>query len=431
MPWQLYASSRTTRIIARFTTEIGEAADPTAHSVIHALPDATGYTSELERLELFSLLFAMISPGLGVMLLMKIQTKMDISLDYLNSNTMLLFVLASLVKPIGHLHQLLLARATYLQSKLHFPEDLLTELRLTAASLTTRLTQLEKAAVSAYELKLLKKNFLDTPVEKLSRTLAQQLEADEQYQRRSAEEAVELARVLSQLEARLASTAATLDAIGAEQVRLRSSPVHTLAQMFVHLARAIEPKQTPTVYVDRLPSDSETDEDERELIRTTLHNRNPGTVEFIPRTPRPSRPRVTTLRVKNTDVGAFTEFANAVPWPLSIWIRLAQLIWTQMQLRYNRWVWSVEPQARYERVSEFNSEQDRSMLLNQSPSVLKPSKAAWVETSNQPTSNGHIHSRAPIHYNGAQVQHRPGGPQSFSSKGRGLGHIQELVEDEI
>ncbi|KAG0142051.1 hypothetical protein CROQUDRAFT_50878 [Cronartium quercuum f. sp. fusiforme G11] len=396
VPWQLYASARTTRILTSIHTNRTQLAnDPASQNVIHALPDLAGHTTELERLELLLLLLTVASPALGVLLLFGIQSRLELSFNYLNSNATILFLLASLLKPLAHIHHLLLARATYLQSKLHFPDDLLTELKITANRLSTRITALETSAVSKYELKLLKKNFLNQPVDKLSTTLARQIEGDDQRRRQATDQAAEIARSLARLEARLKATAASLNGIMREQDRLRSSGIYALAQMVLQMIRvteseeeekAKEKKKQSAAYVERLPSDTESEEIEelqplchsssRKSSSSSSSSKSTkvGSVEFI------SLGSNTTN--KRSKVKPSTDSWCIIMWPLKIWFNLAQGILNGI----GNLVWTQETKAEFERLSEINYQKDRAAI----PGYQRPFWPGWTTNSHNHSNNSWI-----------------------------------------
>lgn len=176
-PWQLYASARTTRIFHQLgLTPSTKIVYPTQN---HSHQDSL---TELNRIEIGFLLLAMSSPAIGIALLVYLQTNLDLGLDYLNPHSSVLFLLASLVKPLGHLHDLVLQRSRYLQSQLEFPTQSAEQFNDLFESLAFRLNQLEIDSLTRSELISFKKNHIDSKLLQISNRLSQFQKSDQIFQ---------------------------------------------------------------------------------------------------------------------------------------------------------------------------------------------------------------------------------------------------------
>ncbi|EGF97053.1 uncharacterized protein MELLADRAFT_88720 [Melampsora larici-populina 98AG31] len=373
VPWQIYASSRTTRILHQIKSDSNHLS---SNPILHPKADLLGYTTELQKYELISLFMAIISPSLGILLLNIIQSKLktSITLDYLNSNTIILFLLSSLIKPMGHLIGLLMNRTDYLQTKLHFPTDLMIELKKISGELKDQLNRLESNSISSYELSLLKTNYLENPIEKLTKTLSHQLDADQIRKTQITQECHELAKTLNRLESQLMKTKVDLNSLVLEQDQIKSNPIHTIAQMIIQLMTTVSQAEPLEAKVEnRFENLDESDESDHDSDQTKVnpkkmnnikHDENPPTdyktreaeVEFIP-TPLRSNVRVSPPK-PSIKLRQWILYYLTIP--ILVWIKLMKtMILFPIELISN-----ITKGEEYQRLSERNYQLDRAAYAN-------------------------------------------------------------------
>ncbi|EFP85209.2 uncharacterized protein PGTG_11378 [Puccinia graminis f. sp. tritici CRL 75-36-700-3] len=249
-PWQLYASARTTRILnqARIQSN-ARGADHPRERVANKPYSKTiypirtdQYLTELKRNEMGFLLLATFSPALGIGLLLYLQTKLDLGLEYLNSHSTVLYLLSSLVKPLGHLHDRLLQRSRYLQSQLQFPVRLADQFNQTIDQLTLRLAELEQDSLSKAELEAFRRTQIETPLAALADRLAKYKTNDELHQLRAASRLSGLEETLAQQLGQLEKAEQALDILQQHEQSLQASPIHSLGKIVNGL---LEPSSLP------------------------------------------------------------------------------------------------------------------------------------------------------------------------------------------
>ncbi|PLW23823.1 hypothetical protein PCASD_10650 [Puccinia coronata f. sp. avenae] len=234
-PWQLYASARTTRILnqshLQSTAQQQQQQNLKYHNKTIYPIRSDQFLTELNRHEMGFLLLATFSPAIGVGLLMYLQSKLDIGLSYLNSHSTLLYLLASLVKPLGHLHHRLLQRSSYLQTQLQFPVRLADQFNQTIDDLSFRLAELEGSSLSKLQLDAFRRTHIDTPLAALSDRLAKYQNNDELHQLRAASRLSGLEETLAQLVGQLEKAEQTLDNLIQQDQSLQSTPIHSLGKI--------------------------------------------------------------------------------------------------------------------------------------------------------------------------------------------------------
>ncbi|POV96977.1 hypothetical protein PSTT_15338 [Puccinia striiformis] len=221
-PWQLYASARTTRILnqARMANRTGK-----LNKTIHPIQTQDQqYLTELKRFEMAYLLLATFSPILGISLLLYLQTKLDLGLEYLNSHSTVLYLLSSLIKPLGHLHHRLLQRTTYLQSQLIFPVRLSDQFNQSIDDLNFKLLELEQSSISKSELTKFHKEAIQDPLHGISTKLTKYQSEDELCQLRSATRLNSIEQNLLTIKEKLETTEESLQQLIKHDRSLHNTP---------------------------------------------------------------------------------------------------------------------------------------------------------------------------------------------------------------
>lgn len=225
-PWQLYASARTHRIASQARSH------HTPESIYYYPPASDPSLTELKSYEAGFLILAICSPSLAVGLLIYLQSKLDLGLDaYLNSNSTVLFLLSSSVKPLAHLYDRLIQRARYLQSQLKFPIQHLDRFNDSLDRLSDRLLQLEADSVSNSDLTSFQRQRLDRPIGNLSDRLASLEKLEESFQLESVSRLSNLEASLDQLELKLAQTQRSLSHLLDHQRRLDTNLTPTTSSI--------------------------------------------------------------------------------------------------------------------------------------------------------------------------------------------------------
>ncbi|KNZ53811.1 hypothetical protein VP01_312g10 [Puccinia sorghi] len=234
-PWQLYASARTTRILSQARVHSSTATQQQSSKYCKTIYPIRSdqFLTELNRNEMAFLLLATFSPAIGVAFLIFLQSKLDLGLEYLNSHSTLLYLLASLVKPLGHLHDRLLQRSQYLQSQLQFPVRLADQFNETIDHLSLSLGQLQGSSLSKAELDTFRRTHIEAPIAELSRRLTKYQTNDELHQLRAASRLSSLEETLGQLVGQLQKAEETLDKlVQLDQAhQATTTPIHSLGKI--------------------------------------------------------------------------------------------------------------------------------------------------------------------------------------------------------
>ncbi|KAI7936236.1 hypothetical protein MJO28_015867 [Puccinia striiformis f. sp. tritici] len=230
-PWQLYASARTTRILnqARMANRTGK-----LNKTIHPIQTQDQqYLTELKRFEMAYLLLATFSPILGISLLLYLQTKLDLGLEYLNSHSTVLYLLSSLIKPLGHLHHRLLQRTTYLQSQLIFPVRLSDQFNQSIDDLNFKLLELEQSSISKSALTKFHKEAIQDPLHEISTKLTKYQSEDELCQLRSATRLNSIEQNLLTIKEKLETTEESLQQLIKHDRSLHNTPLVKIVNEFL------------------------------------------------------------------------------------------------------------------------------------------------------------------------------------------------------
>ncbi|CAH7670972.1 expressed protein, partial [Phakopsora pachyrhizi] len=242
-PWKLYATARTTRILncatdqARIKRLNSSSSSSSSRSttttrstqLIYPYPDPEDYITELRRTEWALLVFAILSPSIGVGLLIYLQKRLNLGLDYLNSSSTALFLLSSLVRPCSHLNDLLTQRARYLQDQLRFPVQLAEEINESIDQLNDQVVELQESTVTEEDLEEFKSKCFDEPLNEISKRLSKLKKSDELTHIRSVTKLTQLEEDVHRLVEKLEGSERALEKIRIDQEVLRQSPLNLIS----------------------------------------------------------------------------------------------------------------------------------------------------------------------------------------------------------
>ncbi|WAR64064.1 hypothetical protein PtB15_16B223 [Puccinia triticina] len=242
-PWQLYASARTTRILSQ-ARAAPRRAEAGCAKTVYPIRSHQALT-ELKRNEMAFLLLATFSPALGIALLLYLHTKLDLGLEYLDSHSTVLYLLSSLVKPLGHLHHRLLQRSRFLQSQLQFPTRLADQFNQTIDQLALQLAELQRSSPSKSQLDAFARTHIDTPLAALSERLAKYQSNDELLQLRAAARLSGIEETLAEISGQLDSAEQTLNSLIQQDQSQHASPIHSLGKIVHELLLEPRPSTKP------------------------------------------------------------------------------------------------------------------------------------------------------------------------------------------
>ncbi|CAH7670995.1 hypothetical protein PPACK8108_LOCUS5738 [Phakopsora pachyrhizi] len=180
------------------------------------------YITELRRTEWALLVFAILSPSIGVGLLIYLQKRLNLGLDYLNSSSTALFLLSSLVRPCSHLNDLLTQRARYLQDQLRFPVQLAEEINESIDQLNDQVVELQESTVTEEDLEEFKSKCFDEPLNEISKRLSKLKKSDELTHIRSVTKLTQLEEDVHRLVEKLEGSERALEKIRIDQEGLET-----------------------------------------------------------------------------------------------------------------------------------------------------------------------------------------------------------------
>ncbi|KAI8450667.1 hypothetical protein BY996DRAFT_6417158 [Phakopsora pachyrhizi] len=200
------------------------------------------YITELRRTEWALLVFAILSPSIGVGLLIYLQKRLNLGLDYLNSSSTALFLLSSLVRPCSHLNDLLTQRARYLQDQLRFPVQLAEEINESIDQLNDQVVELQESTVTEEDLEEFKSKCFDEPLNEISKRLSKLKKSDELTHIRSVTKLTQLEEDVHRLVEKLEGSERALEKIRIDQEVLRQSPLNLISGLLLQLLN-VPPQQ--------------------------------------------------------------------------------------------------------------------------------------------------------------------------------------------
>ncbi|KAK0548682.1 hypothetical protein OC845_003471 [Tilletia horrida] len=233
VPWDMYALSRTRRILqADEEEEEDEADEEMSEQERQARHRARLYSlTELQRTEFLSLLGCMSSPFIGALFLTWAQDNMTDGHKYLNAFNIRLFTLAAGIRPWMHGISLLRRRLILLQEDVHYPSSRVESLKRKVNRLDSDLSTLRKLVATKSDVTILREG-IDLPLSQLSRAVRRN-EKKEEHLRLSAEDKFSL------VEARLDDLLREV-AINADLIEEERRERERLAQMpFLHFVQAV------------------------------------------------------------------------------------------------------------------------------------------------------------------------------------------------
>ncbi|KAG9322050.1 hypothetical protein KVV02_006068 [Mortierella alpina] len=139
VPWELYYTARTRRVLLSSASINAAPVDPVLEQ------RRKSAAASLRRQEFFSLLLVLGSPFLGGYTLQYLKTFFSSYEDYLSALNIELFIIASGIRPLTHLIGLLKARALHLQEQVHYPDAEVELLKRKVVSIEQELSQLRRA----------------------------------------------------------------------------------------------------------------------------------------------------------------------------------------------------------------------------------------------------------------------------------------------
>ncbi|CAD6918037.1 unnamed protein product [Tilletia controversa] len=234
VPWDMYALSRTRRILAADEEEEEDEQDTTlSEQERQARHRARLYSlTELQRTEYVCLLACMGSPFLGAYFLTWAQDSLTDGHQYLNAFNIRLFTMAAAIRPWMHGIALLRRRLLLLQEDVHYPSSRVEALKRKTKRLESDLSTLRKLVATKSDVSILREG-IDVPLSQLSRAVRRN-EKKEEHLRLSAEDKFVL------VEARLDDLLREV-AINAELIEEERRERERIARMpLVHVVQAVK-----------------------------------------------------------------------------------------------------------------------------------------------------------------------------------------------
>lgn len=180
VPWEMYAASRTRRILSADALAQDEDESP-ERTKMRELAAA-----ELRTAELVSLAFTLLSPLIGAYVLHWLQASLTDGERYLNAFNIRLFTLAAGIKPWTHGFSLIRRRILLLQEEVHYPSLQVETISRRMKRLEADLSQLRKLYATKADVRVLRDG-IDVPLTQLSRAV-KRYEKKEEHLRMSAED---------------------------------------------------------------------------------------------------------------------------------------------------------------------------------------------------------------------------------------------------
>lgn len=242
VPHDMYHAARTRRILRADADErdeaegaVNEESDPARQQEFsRRRRERQEATLELQRAEMLSLIFLVLSPLAGAWLLTWMMDAFTDGNRYLNRFNIRLFMLASGIKPWSHAISLFRQRLLHLQEVVHYPSSRVEALNRRIGRLESDLSTLRKLVATKSDVSLLRDG-IDVPLTQLSRNM-RKYEKKEEHLRLSAEDKFSL--VESRLEDLLREVAINAELIEEER-RERQKAISLPASIFQALRFAL------------------------------------------------------------------------------------------------------------------------------------------------------------------------------------------------
>jgi len=234
VPWDMYALSRTRRILQADEEEEEDEQDTELSDQERlARQRARHYSlTELQRTEYMALLGCILSPFVGAYFLTWAQDNLTDGHKYLNAFNIRLFTLAAGIRPWMHGVSLLRRRLLLLQEDVHYPSSRVEGLKRKMKRLESDLSTLRKLVATKSDVTILREG-IDVPLSQLSRAVRRN-EKKEETLRLSAEDKFTLVEArLDDLLREVAINAELIEEERRERERLASMPL-------VHIAQAVK-----------------------------------------------------------------------------------------------------------------------------------------------------------------------------------------------
>ena len=181
VPWEMYYDSRSRRILKM--TMLDEDDSPESIEYFRERQEAV---HKLERTEMISLAMTVLAPVVGAYFLFFARGMLSDPDRYINRFTISLFSLATAVKPLLHLSELVKRRSLYYQEVVHYPSTRVHYLHQKIDALSSQLAQLNQAYATKDALREFQEK-LDKPVSALAKSV-RKYERKEEFARLSSEE---------------------------------------------------------------------------------------------------------------------------------------------------------------------------------------------------------------------------------------------------
>ncbi|KAE8217663.1 hypothetical protein CF319_g8298 [Tilletia indica] len=231
VPWDMYALSRTRRILQADEEEEEDEEDTElSEEERQARHRARLYSlTELQRTEYLALLCCMLSPFAGAFFLTWAQDNLTDGHKYLNAFNIRLFTLAAAIRPWMHGVSLLRRRLLLLQEDVHYPSSRVEALKRKTKRLETDLSTLRKLVATKSDVSILREG-IDAPISQLTRAVRRN-EKKEEYLRLSAEDKFVVVEArLDEILREVAINAELIEEERRERERIARMPLNHIVQ---------------------------------------------------------------------------------------------------------------------------------------------------------------------------------------------------------